>query len=129
LEEQITIYIDGMHYSCERTVHDGGLSASEQCGAFVIGTSTNGSPQLPIHKITKEFIINFIMLCFDAPAWTQAQPTGVAMVVTDAKRPPLECCKWLTVEVIKTVCSTTVPVIDGLGRVNPSRKDGEGVSP
>ena len=51
------------------------------------------------------------------------------MVLKDTKRPPLECCKWLTVEVIKTVCSTSVPVIDGLGRVNPSRKDGEGVSP
>ena len=50
------------------------------------------------------------------------------MVMKDAKRPPLECCRRLTVEVIKTVCSTTVPGIDGLGKVNPSREDGESAS-
>ena len=129
VEEQTIAYVDGTHYLCEHTIHDGGLGASEQCDGVTNGTSTSGSPQHLIHKITKEFILKSILLYFNPPRWTQAHLTEVAMVLKDTKRPPLECCKWLTVEVIKTVCSTSVPVIDGLGRVNPSRKDGEGVSP
>ena len=50
------------------------------------------------------------------------------MVMRDAKRPPLECCGWTTVGIIKTLYVTTVPVMDGLGRVSSSCKDGEGVS-